>query len=220
MRARRENFWTMEQLKMTKTKRNKPVVDPMAILEAIAADGSAPATARVAAAKALVALAADAPADGTDPSEDRVLAAALEFLRHDETGECAYKKIPITEEYRGVGIQEWQSPERVDTVKREIDAVYDLKSADALYRFAEESSKSPEARLFAAAKVEALFKVAAQDRTARPRIDLLRLRAVVAGLDSLVWVDYTRHGTIGDASNAVLREIPLNDEMIGRDRLK
>jgi hypothetical protein len=67
----------MTKTQMRKQKR-KPTVDPIAVLEAIAGDIGSPATARVAAARALLAI-HGAPVD--EPVEDRVSTAALEILK-------------------------------------------------------------------------------------------------------------------------------------------
>src|SRR5262249_61546510 len=72
----------------------------------------------------------------------------------------------------------------------------------------------PEARLFAASKVECEYELAAEERRNRPIIDLERVRATVAGLDSLVWRDPDRYASLLDthSERAVKREEPLDDE--------
>ena len=51
-------------------------------------------------------------------------------------------------------------------VKREIDAVYAMTALADLFRYCGDVTRPPEARLFAAAKIEAQHAVAADDREA------------------------------------------------------
>lgn len=95
--------------------------------------------------------------------------------------------IPIIEVYRGVGLHDQQPPKRVDEVRRAIDAVYDQHDLDRLLEIAGDPIWPPEARLFAAAKLEATHQIAADERKVRPAIDLALVHAKVAGLNSNSW---------------------------------
>jgi hypothetical protein len=126
-------------------------------------------------------------------------------------------RIPIVETYRGVGVHDCQPPERVATVKAEIDAVLAMSGVQSLYRYAEAVDRPPECRLLAAAKVEAAFDIAAEERRERPSVDLDRLSACVAGLDSVTWRDPSAYCTLFDprathgveGPRPVPRETPL-----------
>jgi hypothetical protein len=95
--------------------------------------------------------------------------------------------IPIVEIYRGVGLHDEQTPERLDVVRHEIDLVYAEHDFGRLLEIANDACRPPEARLFAAAKLQASHEIAVQDREKRPLIDLDRVQASIAGLDSLKW---------------------------------
>lgn len=97
--------------------------------------------------------------------------------------------IPIVGHYRGVGLHDQQSEERLNVVRRAIDDVYDLQDHQSLSDIAGDPFWPPEARLFAAAKLQATHELAAQDRERRPPIDLVLVAALVAGLDSQRWRD-------------------------------
>jgi hypothetical protein len=89
--------------------------------------------------------------------------------------------VPILMEYRGIGIHTGQSSERIEAVvKPEIDCVFELTDVEALFDHAVDVTRSPESRLFAAPKVEAAWKLAAESRRLRPDVNLGRLRACVA----------------------------------------
>jgi hypothetical protein len=129
-------------------------------------------------------------------------------LRHEDD------PIPVVEIYRGVGLHEEQPPERIEHVKAEIDAVHALDDVHALATYAEDVSKPPEARLLAAAKIEAAFALAAEARWTRPAISLERVQASVAGLNSRAWRDPFYYGSLGDVcppgeNRRVRREPPL-----------
>ena len=76
--------------------------------------------------------------------------------------------------------------------------------------FAADSMQPPEARLFAAGKAEVHYQLAAEERRERPVIDLDRLRATVAGADSLEWRDPYRYCSLLD-HGGIERETPLDD---------
>lgn len=107
-------------------------------------------------------------------------------------------QIPIAEYYRGVGIHIDNPRERIDRVIRpEIDAVFDLEDAEALFKYACDGYKSPEARIFAGAKVMAMFESSAEHRWVRPKgVTREAVRAAVAGLSSLKWRDPWFYGCI------------------------
>jgi len=120
--------------------------------------------------------------------------------------------IPFQQVYKNIGIHCDQPPARVKVVKRDIDRVLKLADPEQLARIAADVSVAPEARLLAAARVEAAFDQATEDREARPNVNLDKVRASVAGLDSLWWRCPTHYGT--DAENldrAVRRERRLPD---------
>ncbi len=99
-------------------------------------------------------------------------------------------RIPIIETYRGVGLHDQQDDERLKIVRREIDETFDqVKDIESLVGRAGDRTKSPECRLLAAALVKAHFQAAIEERRARPDVDLERLDALVAGLNSQRWRD-------------------------------
>ena len=125
--------------------------------------------------------------------------------------------MPTAELYRGVRIFALQSQERMNqVVKLEIDTVFAMSDAVELADYAADATHSPEARLFAGARVEALWQMAAEGRAIRPPVDLPRLRAVTAGLDSRRWADTDFHGSMFDRGRGVRRDQRLTDAEIGR----
>ena len=114
--------------------------------------------------------------------------------------------------YRGVDLFADQPAERIEgIVQPAIDAVLGIASAQALVAYAGDACHPPEARLLAAARVEALWQLAAEGRAIRPLVNLECLRASVAGLDSTMWVDPMQHGSLLDSTGAVERAEPLPD---------
>jgi hypothetical protein len=96
--------------------------------------------------------------------------------------------IPIVENYKGIGIHDSQPADRIaSAVKPAIDRVLAMSDLDSLAEFAGDVTQPPEARLFAAAKLEAVFQFAVDERRERPPIDLDKVRAAVAGLNSIKW---------------------------------
>jgi hypothetical protein len=116
--------------------------------------------------------------------------------------------IPIVATHRGVGIHEGQPRARIDGVVRPaIDLVFTMADAAELARYAADAGNPPEARLFAAARCEAAWQLAAEGRASRPAVDLLQVRASVAGLNSAGWMSQTHFCSLLDiADGAVPRE--------------
>jgi hypothetical protein len=113
--------------------------------------------------------------------------------------------------HRGVGLHAFQPQERIETVvKPAIDAVFGISDPATLAAYAADAANPPEARLFAGARVEAAWQLAAEGRALRPNVDLELLRATTAGVDSLNWVDPYRYCSLFDCrQEAVPREVAL-----------
>jgi hypothetical protein len=118
--------------------------------------------------------------------------------------------IPTIATHRGVGIHEHQTPARIKLVKAAIDRVARTKDILRLVDFAADPQQPPEARMFAASKVEVEYELAAEERRNRPTVDLDRVRATVAGLDSVVWRSPAVYGTDLEVGG-VEREQRLDD---------
>jgi hypothetical protein len=106
--------------------------------------------------------------------------------------------IPIIEIYRGVGLQDQQTPERLAIVRQAIDLVFAEHDFGQLFEIADDAGRPPEARLLAAAKLQAAHELAVQDREKRPLIDLVRVQASTAGLNSLRWRHPAYFGSLLD----------------------
>jgi hypothetical protein len=119
-------------------------------------------------------------------------------------------QIPIVAVHRGIGVHADQPPARIRIVKHAIDRVARMSDIMELVAFCADPQQPPEARLFAASKVEVEYELAAEERRNRPTIDLDRVRATVAGLDSVVWRDPDRYGSLLE-HGGVEREEPLSD---------
>jgi hypothetical protein len=119
-------------------------------------------------------------------------------------------QIPTIGTHRGVGIHNHQSPKRIKIVKAAIDRVARMSNIIELVDFAADVREAPEARLFAASKVEVEYSLAAEERRNRPAIDLEVVRANTAGLDSLTWRSPWWYGTLLDHGGTP-REHPLDD---------
>jgi hypothetical protein len=122
--------------------------------------------------------------------------------------------IPVVETYRGVGIHDEQPRERIETVvKPEIDRVIDLGDVRRLFDFASDARNSPEARLLAGMKIEAIWQLKAEAREVRPAgITLENVHAVTAGLNSAGWRSRTHYGTLLDVREGLERETPIADD--------
>jgi hypothetical protein len=120
-------------------------------------------------------------------------------------------QIPVVEIYRGIGIENRQPLERIElVVKPAIDRVAAMGDPDLLAAYADDADNPPEARLFAAAKVEVELEIATAERRLRPVTTLERLRASTAGLGSQRWRDPTRYCSLLD-HGGIEREQPLDD---------
>ena len=120
-------------------------------------------------------------------------------------------QIPTIAIHRGIGIHDHQSPARIKVVKAAIDRVARISDILELADFAADPQQPPEARMFAANKVEVEYEVAAEERRNRPIVDLVLVRATVAGLDSLEWRSPVVYGTDLE-DGGVPREEPLAGE--------
>ena len=119
--------------------------------------------------------------------------------------------IPIVEVYRGIGIENCQPRERIElVVKPAIDRVHAMGDPDLLAAYAADADNPPEARLFAAAKVEVELEIAMAERRLRPVASLEQIRASVAGLNSRRWRSPVVYGTDLE-DGGVEREEPLPD---------
>jgi hypothetical protein len=119
-------------------------------------------------------------------------------------------RIPIIATHRGIGIHDCQTPARIRVVKAAIDRVARMSDVLELADFAADPAQPPEARLFAANKVEVEYQLAAEERRNRPIIDLDVVRATVAGLDSATWRSPVVYGTDLE-DGGVPRDEPLDD---------
>lgn len=138
------------------------------------------------------------------------------------------RPIPTIEQYRGVGIQAYQPPERILIVKSEIDNVMSFFTAksdvkhDELLLWIQDRSKSPESRLLAkAALMASIHESGERAKRVPPRIKALSeewLNAVTAGLGLLGGQSRTMYGGKWDprfpadapqCERPLPREIPL-----------
>jgi hypothetical protein len=105
-------------------------------------------------------------------------------------------QIPTVARHRGVGIHDQQSAARIKIVKRAIDRVAAMSDVSELVAFVADMMEPPEARLFAASKIEAQFELSTEERRVRPDVDMERIHAFVAGLDSVEWRDPDHFGSL------------------------
>jgi len=122
-------------------------------------------------------------------------------------------RIPAVAWHRGCAIEDQQPSERIELVKRAIDYVHGLSldDADVLVTYAGAARNPPEARLYAAARLEALWQLASEERRLRPGISLDLIRASVAGLGTRRWRDPDCYASLLDGPGGVEREVPLPD---------
>lgn len=122
--------------------------------------------------------------------------------------------------YRGVKLHSFQTRERTEgRVKPQIDYVMGLNRVEDLFRYCGDASGPPEARLLAAAMLEAIFNQAVVERRERPNIDLTLVGALVAGLEEgSCWRSPTHYSNPYD-DGAEERPEPLtDDQLLGRAR--
>jgi len=122
-------------------------------------------------------------------------------------------RIPIVGTHRGIGLHDCQSAERLELVRAAIDRVFHMENILDLVDFAADRLQPPEARMYAASKVKALYELAAERRENRPEVNLDRVRASVAALDSAGVRSKWRYTSIYDPyhDRAVERETPIED---------
>ena len=102
-------------------------------------------------------------------------------------------QIPTIASHRGIGIHDRQGAARIKVAKAAIDRVARMSDVLELADFAADSQQPPEARMFAANKIEVEYEVAAEERRNRPIIDLEKVRATVPKL-----IDLTEKVLFGD----------------------
>ncbi|WOH78255.1 hypothetical protein RX327_20010 [Bradyrhizobium sp. BEA-2-5] len=125
--------------------------------------------------------------------------------------------IPTVGTYRHVGLHDQQSEARLAVVRAAIDAVFATSSdPKRLLKICADPTWPPESRLLAAALLEAMLQIAADERKVRPDIDLAYVRACVAGVNSVRWRDPRHYASLLDRAHTgpgqegpVLREVPL-----------
>jgi hypothetical protein len=131
---------------------------------------------------------------------------------------------PVTGEYKGVPLFDYQGPERLTVVRAEIDQVLEISDPQHLHAFARNISHAPESRLLAVARIEASVEVSTNHREARPQINLQNVRAVVVGLGSRRLAHPLYHCSLycpippqsSGQPLPVRRERPLTNEERGR----
>ena|SRR5215469_3154346 len=111
-------------------------------------------------------------------------------------------RFPTMGTHRGVPIFAFQDNERIeDVVKPEIDKIHAMNDTKELYEFAIDFWHCPEARLFAKAKIVALFETRASAHEARGDIDMAKLTAATVGLDKIStfgqYADYYHNNPMG-----------------------
>jgi hypothetical protein len=110
-----------------------------------------------------------------------------------DTGES--DEIPVVERYRGCGLHDFQSPERLRIVRAAIDHVYTLDQVLDLVEHAGNVRNPPESRLLAVVRCRALWELAQEAREPRPIINMADVEALVAGLGSRRWRSPVVYGT-------------------------
>ena len=122
--------------------------------------------------------------------------------------------IRVVERYRGCGLHDCQSTERLRVVRAAIDHVYTLDQVLDLVEYAGNVRNPPESRLLVVARCRALWELAQEAREPRPIINVAHVEALAAGCGSQAWRSPTHFCSLLDAhdENAVPREQPLTDE--------
>jgi hypothetical protein len=119
--------------------------------------------------------------------------------------------IAVVERYRGCGLHDYQSAERLRVVRGAIDDVYTLDQVLDLIAHAGDVRNPPESRLLAVARCRALWELSQERREPRPIINMANVEALVAGCGSRRWRSPTHFCSDLDVhdENAVQREEPL-----------
>jgi hypothetical protein len=92
--------------------------------------------------------------------------------------------IPVVERYRGCGLHDCQSTERLLVVRTAIDHVYTLEQVLDLVDYAGNVRNPPESRLLAVARCRALWELAQEAREPRPIIQF----GARGGVGRWLWV--------------------------------
>ncbi|WP_232628651.1 hypothetical protein [Methylobacterium sp. Leaf118] len=120
--------------------------------------------------------------------------------------------MPTVGVYRGVGIHDFQPAERVERmVKPAIEAVFALYGGWALLAYASDPAHPPEARLLAAARIEAIWQLAIENREVRPEVHPDKARVATGSLDSLHWACPRRYGSLLEPGPAPGEHRPARD---------
>jgi hypothetical protein len=121
--------------------------------------------------------------------------------------------IPVVERYRGCGLHDCQSTERLRVVRAAIDHVYTLDQVLDLVKHAGNVRNPPESRLLAVTRCRAVWEIAQEAREPRPNINMAHVGALAAGCGSRTWRSPTYFCSLLDAhdENAVPREQSLPD---------
>jgi len=161
------------------------------VLADVANDPKAPAGARVKAATAL--LPRKAKPDAADQAPDTIHPAVawLNARRGPDS-------IPTECRHRGLALHDGQDAGRIEIVKQAIDDVLAAPDLLRLVDYAGDTSRPPEARSLAAARIEVAWTDAAAGREIRPRLSISDLRAAVAGIDSVTWRSPSRYCCLFD----------------------
>jgi hypothetical protein len=119
--------------------------------------------------------------------------------------------IPAIGRYRGVELHAFQTEQRIrDVVVPEIDLVLTMEDVGALVTFLANAEHAPEGRLLAFRR---LIAPAEHAKAARQKstLDIDRIKATVAALDSLHWADPSRYCALTDVTRPGVRlpERPL-----------
>ena len=111
---------------------------------------------------------------------------------------------PVVEKYKGLGVFDYQSRERIEmTVRPQIDMIDQIDDVAILYDFAVNAMLCPEARLFARAKIEAVYELRATEHGNRGDTDLTKLRVgcPTGGLLTMKWADPMRYCSLLDGGD-------------------
>lgn len=119
-------------------------------------------------------------------------------------------RIPVCGTHRGIGLHNHQTPARLEIVRAAINRVADMGDITALAALAANPREPPESRLFAGHKIAIEYEMAAERRENRPSVDLDKIAASIAGLDSRNWRDPDRFASLFD-HDGIEREQPLDD---------